>query len=296
MSSSDAKLLFPIKLGKILLLAFSFAAGLIISRVLFYTLGFAAPRLPGQASESVAVYYLFIGSLILITGLYPLFIRLSGTKSIRVIITFLFIFLGFAVSVTIESSIYSDVPGYSAMMLILFLPSLLAAMVFTVLHKTDDHSVSFAKRLRTFLGHRTIAQWTSKIITVILAFPVVYFLFGIIVSPFVTEYYETEISGLALPLPGLIFLVQLLRSLIFLLITIPIVLYWNSSKRSLIFSLALAHFVMVFAYDIVLAIEMPVELVIIHGIEILGDSLVYSWIFVRLIVPGKYFESDFTSA
>jgi hypothetical protein len=52
---------------------------------------------------------------------------------------------------------------------------------------------------------------------------------------------------------------------------------------------------MVFAYDIVLAIEMPVELVIIHGIEILGDSLVYSWIFVRLIVSGKYFESDFTS-
>ena len=50
-------------------------------------------------------------------------------------------------------------------------------------------------------------------------------------------------------------------------------------------ALGLAHFVMVFAYDIVLAIEMPVELVLIHGIEILFDSFVYSWIFVMLFVP-----------
>ena len=44
---------------------------------------------------------------------------------------------------------------------------------------------------------------------------------------------------------------------------------------------------MVFAYDIYLAIAMPMQLVLVHGLEILADSFVYSWILVRLFCPEK---------
>jgi hypothetical protein len=44
---------------------------------------------------------------------------------------------------------------------------------------------------------------------------------------------------------------------------------------------------MVFAYDIYLAIVMPVELVIIHGVEIAADSFIYSWILIKVLYPNN---------
>ncbi|MFQ5891029.1 MAG: hypothetical protein ACE5JR_13455, partial [Gemmatimonadota bacterium] len=64
---------------------------------------------------------------------------------------------------------------------------------------------------------------------------------------------------------------------------LPLILFWNGSKRKLVLALALAFFVFVAAYDIVLAYQVPIVLVVIHGIEVLVDSLIYAWLLATLL-------------
>jgi hypothetical protein len=44
------------------------------------------------------------------------------------------------------------------------------------------------------------------------------------------------------------------------------------------------------AYDSVLAYQVPIVLVVIHGIEVMVDSLIYAWLLARLLAwegPGS---------
>ena len=118
---------------RVVLCAFTFAFGLVVSRLIFHSFGLTPPRLPQQADESTAVYYLLSGSLILSLGLFPLVIRIVGNFLKRFIVVFIFVFAGFAVSVSLESSIYSSATGFNSMIAILFLPILFFSLLSTSL-------------------------------------------------------------------------------------------------------------------------------------------------------------------
>ena len=272
-----------INTGKILLLSFVLVSGLIISRIIIYKLGLIIPRMPQQADEVTAVYYLFAGSLLLSGGFYFLTQNIAGSRIIKFLIIFLFMFIGFGIGVSIESSIYSDMESYNLIIIILFLPTLLFSIVSSIIYEPKQASESFITNLLNFFKKHSKGKWIWKFILAIISFPIIYFFFGILVSPIVTIYYDELVKGLFLPNPQTIIFIQLIRSTLFLLITIPIIINWTSGKTHLILALGCAHFVMVFAYDFYLAIVMPIELVLIHGIEILLDSFVYSWVLIRIL-------------
>ncbi len=278
--------------GKILLLSIVLASGLVISRILLVKLNVFIPRLPQQAEENTAIYYLLVGSLLLASGWYYLTKGIGGSKKERILISLLFILTGFSIGVTIESAIYSDIDSYHLSIILLLLPMILYAIIASIITDTKKLPQSFSDRIRSYFKAWSKNVWLKKILLSIISFPIIYFVFGIIASPFVTDYYSKLVGGLQLPDPGTIIGVQLIRSILFLAITIPIIINWTSTKTQLIISLTMAHFVMVFAYDIYLAIVMPFELVIIHGIEIMADSFVYSFILVNLLWP-KYFKLKF---
>ena len=272
-----------IHLVKIMGTALVFSFGLVASRIVLAALGVSAPRLPQQADESTAVWYLLSGSLLLSAGFYPLIRLTAAAMWERFAYLFIFMFASFAVGVTLESSIYSDVAAYHLMLVVLFFPVLIYTLT-TVLLTRNDQSQQFRPHgIADYFRSRPAGFWLWRMLLAVLAFPVVYFLFGIAVSPLVMPYYETTVEGLRLPEPATIVGVQFFRSVVFLLVTLPLLIYWAGSKRQLIAALGSAHFVMVFGYDIVLAIQMPQELLLIHGVEILLDSFVYAWIFVKIL-------------
>ena len=272
-------------IGKILLLSIVLASGLVVSRILLLKFDIFIPRLPQQADENTAIYYLLIGSILLSSGWYYLVKGIGGSKTERILISSVFIVIGFSIGVTIESAIYSDVGSYHMSIILLLLPMILYAIIITFITDTKKLLHSFDKRLMSYFKTWSKITWLKKILLAIISFPIIYFIFGIIASPFVTNYYSKLVGGLQLPAPGTIIAVQVIRSILFLAITIPLITNWTSTKTKLIISLGIAHFVMVFAYDIYLAIVMPVELVIIHGIEIAADSFVYSWILIKILYP-----------
>lgn len=274
-------------IGKILLLSIILASGLVASRILLLKLNVFIPRFPQQADENTAIFYLLIGSMLLASGWYYLLKGIGGSKIERILISSVFILIGFSIGVTIESAIYSDVESYHMSIILLLLPMILYAIIITIITDTKKLLQPFDKRLMSYFKTWSKKSWLKKILLAIISFPIIYFIFGIIASPFVTNYYSKLVGGLQLPDPGLIIGIQLIRSILFLIITIPLIVNWTSTKTKLIISLSIAHFVMVFAYDIYLAIVMPVELVIIHGVEIAADSFIYSWILIKILYPNN---------
>ena len=71
----------------VVLLGLVFATGLIASRLFVYKLGLRIPRLPQQADESTAVYYLLAGSLLLAWGFFILVKGIGGSTKVKFLIT-----------------------------------------------------------------------------------------------------------------------------------------------------------------------------------------------------------------
>jgi len=273
--------------------SFVFAFGLIASRLILHPLGLTPPRLPQQADESIAVYYLLSGSILLSLSLLPFAQKISGAFFTRFLIIFFFFFACFGISVSLESSIYSSIEGFDLMILILLLPIVLFSFTCISLTKSQPTSESFSQKSLRFFKSNTRSELGWKILLAFLSFPVIYLLFGIIASPLVADYYRESSYGLAIPDIGTIMSVQLVRSLLFLMVTLPIMITWFGNRVQLVVMLGIAHFMFVFSYDIVLAYQLPIKLVLTHAIEILLDSMVYAWVMVKLLYSER---SESTSA
>ena len=132
------------------------------------------------------------------------------------------------------------------------------------------------------LPHRRWLAWTPRVAAVWLAWPVIYFFFGMCVSPIVVPYYHAGIAGLRIPSMSVIVAVQLIRSPIFLVSTLPFVALWKGSRRGLWLTLGVAHAFTVGLYGLVGATFLPMVLRIAHSLEIAGDSFAYAGLVVLL--------------
>lgn len=266
---------------KTLVGAFTFAAGLVVSRLAIAYLGLSPERAPNQASEVVAGYYLLAGSIALAIGTVPSALGLREGRTVgRSLVLAVFLVLGLAVSTSIEASIYSSAAGALQMIPVLILPCLLLAVAEAALF--GSRSGAFTAKLPERVD-RTAAQWTFRGLGAVLAFPLVYFVFGTLVSPIVGPFYARGIAGLALPGVGTIVGVEVLRGVLHLAAIGPILLLWGGTRKRLIFALASGFFVFVAAYDPILAYEVPVRLIVVHGIEVALDSVAYAWLVVSLL-------------
>jgi hypothetical protein len=264
--------------------------GLVVSRLIFNTLGVSPPRLPDQAPESIAIYYLLAGSIALTIGTVLTARGLRGTRLVRWSVLAMFVFVGFGVSSTIETSIFSSANGVILIVPILFLPCILLAGVEVCLLRPRDATQLPRTSPASFFRSRTWTQWMWRFAASVFAFPLVYFLFGLIVSPVVTKYYESGSAGLALPGAGQILSTQLVRGILHLVVTLPVMILWSTSRRQLIAALTLAFFVFVASYDIVLAYRVPSILLITHGFEVLASSFVYAWLLVTFLVQKGFHD------
>jgi len=170
---------------------------------------------------------------------------------------------------------------------IFLLPITLFSFASTSLTSSQSAIETFSCKSIRFLKSKTSSEWAWRILLAILSFPIVYLLFGMIVSPFVAGYYRESSYRLAIPDIGTIMNVQLVRSILLLLATLPIMIAWFGNKIQLVVMLGIAHFVFVFSYDIVLAYQLPMNLVLTHAIEIFLDSMVYSWVIVKLLYSER---------
>jgi hypothetical protein len=252
--------------------------------IILSALGINSPLTPELANETTSVFYLLIGSIALAIGLAPIARRIQGAYWTRCLILAAFIFVSLGVNNAIEQSLFFSAQGSLLMIPIYFWPCVLLAgattFLFEPLHKRDPLPAIVS---RFFVG-RTLGQWIWRFLASIVAFPLVYLVFGMIVSPIVVKYYNQGPLGLVLPDTGVMISIQFLRSFLFLLSSIPVLVMWSGNRLQLVVLLGFAFFV--FA-GIAVAYWLPLLLRVTHSVEVLADSLVYAWFLVTLLVQKK---------
>lgn len=271
-------------LWKIPLCGFLFFIGFIPGGQLASWLGFATPNIPAGTDQTTIVQFTLLGSLILASGLSAIARGLSGGFLSRWLILFFFTWVAYGVNTYFEAAIFSTLAAATLYTVVLYLPaSLLCSAAIAWLFPSNAPSVGFFTQARSFFADRTLGSWAWRLLAAFLAFPLAYYFFGRLISPIVLPYYQQGASELALPGWDQILPVLAIRSLLFLLVCLPILIAWHLSNRSLFLTLGLALFILVGGIAMLSAYWLPTVLRVTHGLEIFADEMVYTGALILLL-------------
>jgi hypothetical protein len=267
----------------VMLAAAAWLIGTMFSGALASALHLPLPSLPGNSSPAEAFAWFALASLLLAAGTALAASRLRGGFRTRWLALGALLFICVGVNTAIEAVVFSSTiqPSQGVTLACMSLiPSVLAAAI-------------LARRPQR-LGANPVAMpafgslgWSWRLIAAWLAFPVLYFIFGMIIAPFVLDAYRQGIAGLRIPSGAETLTTQLVRSPIFLAVVLPCVLLWNGSRRSLGIRLGLALAILIGAYGLVQATFFPMHLRIVHTLEIAADELAYAFVLAWLFRPAE---------
>jgi hypothetical protein len=173
---------------------------------------------------------------------------------------------------------------------VLYFPALmLCSAAVAVLFPSDTFAAGFFAQARTFFEGRTINSWTWRLLAAFLAFPLAYYFFGRLIAPIVLPYYVRGANQLALPDWDQILPILALRSLLFLLVCLPVLITWKLSNLRLFLTLGLVLFLLVGGLSMLQAYWLPLVLRVTHSLEILADEMVYAGALTLLL--GRYLKT-----
>lgn len=273
-------------LWKVPLCAIVYAVGRAGGGALAISFGMTPPPLPVEVDEKTLALCLPAAALAAAVGLAPLASGLRGRGLTRWLILAAFTYVCVAVNTAIEGAVFSELEGMSWLLAACLPGTMLCAGAAVLLFRPRESGGSFGADVRRFFGQRTAAQWRWRIPAAFLAFPVVYYFFGGIVGPFVIEHYQDQGLALRIPSHGVILATQMLRSLLYLAASLPVLIAWSGSRRGLVLSLGLAFFMLVGLMNLVQVPWLPVTMRVLHGAEIFADSMVYALV-LTLLLAGK---------
>jgi hypothetical protein len=272
-------------LWKIPVIAAAYLAATMISGALVTAAGLKFPEAPGQSFSPIRSV---LAALVLGAAAWLLARGIRGSAGLRWLALFVFSYVAYCVNNQIEGAIFTTMGGFGTMLVFFVFPcAVLAGAAVGLVRPRDE-----AAALTSVFSDRGISAWWWRAVLAWLAFPVIYFFFGMIIYPFVSEFYESGQLGLVVPDQGVILSVVTFRSLLFLVVTVPILNNWSGSRRGLALSLGVALAVMVGVAGMIEVSWFPTRMRIVHGLEITADSLVHAWLLVALLMSRKQPEEQ----
>ncbi len=278
-----------VNLGKLLLCSVAIYVGLIVGGIVATVLQLPPQEIPpGADSGAVSTLYLLETPLFAL-ALALLARGLAGAFRSRALALAFFAWVAYSVNTVLEASIFVPSGASGALFnLVTFLfPTLLGGSAAAFLFPPDVMQEDVVAVWKAFFSRRTPVSWAWRLALAAVAFMPIYYFFGSLVYPYVQEYYQQNVAGLATT-TGLeqLLPILLVRSVLFLFACLPILVMWRKSERTLFLSLGFALFTLVGLLYMLLAYWMPLTLRVPHTLEILADSFVYAGVLVLLLVKG----------
>ncbi len=268
-----------------------FALGSVLTGMLAAAAHIAIPNFNPATVNPQTMFLMFLLACPLLgVALVPLARGIRGSRAIHWIVFAFFLILCLGVNTIIEMRIFTTALAQGGALTLIasfVLPAILCAMVLASIRNGEVNDSPSSDSLYAFFAARSTPSWFWRFVLAILAFPLAYLLFGMMVAPFVMDYYRHGIAGLVLPSMSIILPTQIVRSSIFLAASLPFIILWSKSRGSLIFSLGLAHWMIVGLFGLVQALWFPPVLRIAHSLEIGGDSFAYAAALVFLLLPRR---------
>jgi hypothetical protein len=238
--------------------------------------GLSLPAIPAAGGETSPLFGLLVGCTLLVLSLGPLAQRVQGGRVARWLMLAAFAYVCLGVNTAIEAGIFTTFGGMTGMAVITAVPCVLVALVASLVFRPQGPTESFRASLRGFAGRLDGRQWIWRISAAVLAFPLIYFVFGMPVGLLVGDYYRQEAFGLVLPGISTVIATQLLRSVLYLAASLPIVAAWSGSRRGFILVFGIALFVFTGLFGMVQASWLPVQIRLIHTVELFADAMTYA--------------------
>ena len=273
-------------LGKILLGSLGFYAGMIFGSMLAGALALPVPPLPEGADLATLMKYQWVMSLIFACTLAFVSSNLNGGFLTRFLILFWLSWLTFSINTYLEARLFTTNGAAPIFTLVMqFMAVVLCSALMAWLFPPPGINKTAARQqLRAFVLQYRLSQWVWRLVLVWLAFPVCYVLFGRLAQPFIISFYEQQLAGLTAPGWAEILPVLFLRSFIFLLACVPILIFWRRSRLHLFFTLGSVLFILVGGLYMLQSYWYPPTMRIVHSIEILADSFIYAAAVVFLLL------------
>ena len=273
-------------LGKLLLSAFAFVLGMMLGGMVASASGVPAPQLPPGMDANATTLLLLAGSPLLVLALYWVGEELAGNWLARALLLALLNWIAYVLNNVIEAVIFSSYVTSPWFNLITFTPAILLCAGATAwLFPPHGHTQPFVQRWQQHVQQRRTGAWLWRLSLAAVSFMPIYYGFGLLVVPFVGDFYQQGAFGLALPPLATLLGVLLLRSLLFAVACLPVIIAWQGTRWRLWLRLGFALFVMVGLLYMLAATWLPPQMRVIHSLEILADSFVHAGVLVWLLTP-----------
>jgi len=266
---------------KIPAIAIAYFIGVMISGGVITAAKMPWPAFPQSVSQANEFIIGLIGSILMAICLALLARGIRGSQTVRWLILAIFSYVTFGLNNQIEAAIFTTYGGTATMLIFFILPCAFGAAAAVYLFRPEHPEES----LESVVSKQPLSRWWWRAGVAWIAFPVIYVFFGMLAAPVVVPVYQSQDFGLTLPGFGTMIPVALVRSALYLAVTIPILVNWSRSRRSLFLSLGIALFAMMGLIGLLSATFFPPVLRVAHSVEILGDAIVYAWLLVALFIP-----------
>lgn len=273
-----------VDLGKLILAGAAFAVGLMLGGMIATMLQLPLPTAPEGADMSTVQLYSMLTTPLLALGLALLARGVSGSVVVRALILSFFLWITYAVNTQLEAAIVSTYAAGMAYAIVMYaFAALFCGTAVAFLFKPSMPDVSVREAVAEYRAGTTVFGLVWRLALAAVAFMPIYFAFGLMVLPFTGEYYRQNMFGLVAPTLESLLPTLFVRSVLFMLACLPIIVLWQKSNRALFWRLGLALFLLVGAVIMLYATWLPLYVRFPHTLEILADEFVYAGVLVLLL-------------
>jgi hypothetical protein len=190
----------------------------------------------------------------------------------------------------LEGKIYlPDFTFLSAMVSGFILALAVVALVFYLWKQEDHPEVKAGEQIKSHFSSRSLFSWAWRFLLVWILFYIVTMVISIVALPFTGEYLDDPFNTLGMVVPdmGTLFAITQFRSLVYILVTLPLVIFWSSSKKNLFLYLA---GILIIQYPLLgdgLAYFWPAMYRLTDGIVLALQISIMSWLYVTLLRKGE---------
>lgn len=268
-------------LGKLIACWLVYGVSILVTGIVAHLFHLSAVNMHNPAPPATQFLTACASAAILVIGLWPLASGLTAPAAWRAAAIGSFLLLALGVNGLIETAKFSHFldTGLGTAIVLYIAMAVLLGSALGLQFGSAGSPAGFP--------HHNWPSWLWRGIVAWLGWPPIYLVFGMCAAPVVVPYYQAGVAGLHIPPMSLILEMQLIRSVLFLAASLPLIALWRGSRRSLWLSLGLAHAFTVGIYGLVGAWFFPVALRIAHSIEITADSFAYAGLLVLLFTAPK---------
>jgi hypothetical protein len=190
----------------------------------------------------------------------------------------------------LEGRIYlPDFPFVQALIGGLILALAVVSLIFYLWKQEDNPEAEAGQQIKSHFSSRSVMSWVWRFFVVWLLFFVVTMIFSIVALPFNQPYLDDAANtlGMTVPSMGTLFAITQFRSLVYILVILPFIVFWRSGKRELFLYLALINVLQYPLLGTGLAYYWPVMYRLVDVIVLTLQITTMSWLYVTMLGKGE---------